>query len=104
MDSDEAKERFYEDLTRVLDLVPSNHKLFLFGDFNAHVGCDNSAWSKVIGHHGMGKENLNGTLLLSTCAQNALVITNTVFQQLNKYKTTWMHPHSHHWHLLDYVL
>ena len=25
MASDEAKERFYEDLTRVADLVPSNH-------------------------------------------------------------------------------
>ena len=38
--ADEAKERFYEDLTRVLDSVLSNHKLFLLGDFNARVGCD----------------------------------------------------------------
>ena len=41
----------------------------------------------MISHHGMGKENSNEILLLSTCAQNALVKTNTAFQQLNEYKT-----------------
>lgn len=78
--------------------------MFLLGDFNARVGRDSTAWHKVIGQHGVGKENSNGTLLLTTCAQNGLVITNTVFQQSNKYKTTWMHPRSQHWHLLDYVI
>jgi hypothetical protein len=27
-----------------------------------------------------------------------------VFQQADKFKTTWMHPRSHHWHLIDYVI
>ena len=32
------------------------------------------------------------------------IATNTIFQQRNQLKTTWMHPRSKHWHLLDYVL
>ena len=36
--------------------------------------------------------------------QNYLVITNTLFRQKDIYKTTWVHPCSKHWHLLDYVI
>jgi len=43
-------------------------------------------------------------MLLSLCSELELVITNTIFQQANKYKTTWMHPRSKHWHLIDYVI
>lgn len=102
--SDSCKDQFYEELSRVIDSVPRQDKLFLLGDFNARVGRDSTAWCKVIGHHGLGKENSNGTLLLTTCSKSNLVITNTIYQQSNKYKTTWMHPRSNHWHLLDYVI
>jgi len=35
-----------------------------------------------------------------------LVVTNTVFQHADKYKGSWMHPRSGHWHLrpIDFVL
>ena len=61
-------------------------------------------WSKVIGQHGVGKMNHNGLRLLSLCAEHQLVITNTIFQMKNRLKTTWQHPPSKHWHLLDYVI
>ena len=38
------------------------------------------------------------------CAESQLVITNTLFQQAEKYKTSWMHPRSKHWHLIDYII
>ena len=40
----------------------------------------------------------------STHAEFDLLITNTIFQQWDQLKTTWMHPRSRHWHFLDYVL
>jgi hypothetical protein len=101
---DATKERFYEDLDRVILSVPAYDKLLLLGDFNARVGREVQHWSPAIGHHGVGKENSNGTLLLSTCMKHNLVITNTLYQQADKYKTTWMHPRSRHWHLIDYVI
>ena len=48
--------------------------------------------------------NSNGLLLLSKCAEHELCITNTVFRQADKFKTTWMHPRSKQWHLVDYII
>ena len=90
--SDEMKEQFYTTLSDIIENVPSSHKLLLLGDFNARVGMDCASWENVIGKHGVGRENSNGTLLLSLCSQNNLIITNTIFQQATRHKTTWMHP------------
>lgn len=103
MAADDSKEEFYEALGSVIRSVPLTDKLIVLGDFNARVGCNSLAWNRVIGKHGVGKENSNGTLLLTLCSQHDLVITNTVFKQANKYKTSWMHPRSKHWHLIDYI-
>jgi len=101
---DSAKDRFYDDLHAVLRSVPRSDKLFLLGDFNARVGADSELWGDIIGQHGIGNINSNGLRLLNTCSQFDLIITNTVFQQRNQLKATWMHPRSKHWHLLDYVI
>ena len=102
--SDETKEEFYNKLSESIKSVPSCHKLLVMGDFNARVGTDYDSWGKVIGRHGVGNENSNGTLLLSMCSQLELIITNTIFQQANRHKTTWMHPGTKEWHMIDYVI
>ena len=102
--SDESKESFYGAISDAIKCVPPSHKLLVMGDFNARVGTDSTSWENVIGKHGVGNENSNGTLLLSMCSQLGLVITNTIFQQQNKHKTTWMHPGSKEWHMIDFVI
>ena len=102
--SDEIKESFYSSLSDAINAVPSAHKLLVLGDFNARVGSDHVSWENTIGRHGIGNENSNGTLLLSLCSQNELCITNTFFQQPTSHKTTWMHPRSRQWHMIDYVI
>lgn len=79
--SDQAKEEFYEQLDHAIQSVTHSDKLFLLGDFIARVGSDHTTWYKVLGHHGIGKENSNGTLLLTLCAERQLVITNALFTQ-----------------------
>ncbi|XP_055895347.1 craniofacial development protein 2-like [Biomphalaria glabrata] len=98
----ETKERFYNDLRRVLCKVNTTDKLIIMGDCNARVGNDYSAWPGVLGRH--GNCNDNGRLLLELCSEAKLAITNTFFQQKSSFKTTWMHPRSKHWHLLDYII
>jgi hypothetical protein len=95
---DDEKEAFYELLNAAISAVPFKHRLFILGNFNARVGRDYIKWPRVLGHHSVGNENSNGTLLLQTCSQHELVISNTLFRQANKHKTTWMHPRSKHWH------
>ena len=99
---DEIKDKSYEDLNALITKVPTNDKLFILGDFNARVGCD--SWNGIIRKNGVGKCNSNGLLLLQTCAEHDLLITNTVFQLPTRNKTSWMHPRSKHWHLIDYII
>ena len=101
---EEVKDRFYEELESTITSVPRKNKLIILGDFNARVGTDHQSWEGIIGRHGIGKCNSNGLLLLRVCSMYDLTITNTLFQQPSRNKTTWMHPRSKHWHLLDYVI
>ena len=102
--TDEFKNDFYTALKAEISAVPRKDKLIILGDFNARVGSDWSTWAGVLGKHGVGKCNSNGELLLETCMAHSLTITNTYFQLPLRNRTSWMHPRSKHWHLIDYVL
>nr|VZI46575.1 unnamed protein product [Spirometra erinaceieuropaei] len=68
------------------------------------TGGDHTAWRGVLGPHGLRGSNDNGLLLLRTCAEHRLILTNTFFCLPEREKATWRHPRSRQWHLLDYVL
>ena len=105
LDSDDAvKDSFYDILDSTIHRTPHDDKLIILGDFNARVGKDQHLWEGILGRHGIGNMNSNGLRLLSLCSEHNMVVTNTLYQMKNKYKTSWMHPRSKHWHLLDYVL
>nr|VZI45782.1 unnamed protein product [Spirometra erinaceieuropaei] len=103
-DAAAARDKFYEDLHALLATVSKVDKLIVFGDFNARVGTDHTAWREVLGPHGLRGSNDNGLLLLRTCAEHRLILTNTFFCLPEREKATWRHPRSRQWHLLDYVL
>lgn len=98
------KDQFYTDLRNLVRSTPADDKVIILGDLNARVGRDSESWKGVLGKHGVGNCNDNGHLLLEFCTELQLTITNTIFQQKDSHKTTWMHPRSKHWHLIDYVL
>nr|VZI20650.1 unnamed protein product [Spirometra erinaceieuropaei] len=74
-----ARDKFYEDLHALLATVSKADKLIVLGDFNARVGTDHTAWRGVLGPHGLRGSNDNGLLLLRTCAEHRLILTNTFF-------------------------
>ena len=76
----------------------------VLGDFNARVGCNHLVWKNVIGRNGVGKCNSNGEMLLTKCAEHNLTITNTLFRHKDRRKTSWRHPRSGHWHLIDFII
>ena len=78
--------------------IPHTYKLLLLGDFNARIGRDNEKWPLVMSKHGIGKCHSNGKLLLAQCSEFELIVTNV------KQKTTWMHPRSRHWHMIDFII
>ena len=101
---DDIKDKFYEHLDSIITSTPNSDKLIILGDFNARVGRDHHSWKGVLGVHGIGNCNSNGLLLLRTCTEHELLLTNTIFQLPTRKKTTWMHPRSGHWHLIDYII
>ena len=101
---DENKEAFYNQLASVLSGIPRTNKLLLIGDFNARMGRDNDMWPLVMGKRGIGKYNSNGEFLLALCSEFELIVTNTMFKQKDERKTTWMHPRSGDWHMIDFII
>ena len=89
-------EWYYEDLQDLLELTPKKDVLFIIGDWNAKVGSQETPG--VTGQFGFGVQNEAGQRLIEFCQENALVITNTVFQQhkrrLHMDITRWPTPKS----------
>ena len=80
-------ERFYEDLQDLLELTPKRDVLFIIGDWNAKVGSQETPG--VTGKFGFGMQNEAGQRLIEFYQENALVITNTLFQQHKRGLYTW---------------
>ena len=102
-DAEEAEvEWFYEDLQELLELTPKKDVLFIIGDWNAKVGSQETPG--VTGKFGLGIRNEAGQRLIEFCQENALVITNTLFQQHKRRLYTWISPDGQHQNQIDYVL
>ena len=87
-------ERFCEDLRDLLELTPKKDVLFIIRDWNANVGSQET--SGVTGKFGLGMWNEAGQRLIEFCQENALVIANTLFQQLKRRLYTWTSPDGQH--------
>ena len=87
-------ERFYEDLQDLLELIPKKDVLFVIGDWNAKVGSQQTPG--VTDKYGLGIQNEAGQRLIEFCQENALVITNTLFQQNKRRLYTWTSPDGQH--------
>ena len=65
--------------TRLLKLTPSKDAFFIVGDWNAKLQSQETP--SVIGKFGLGVRNEAVQRLIEFYQENALVITNTLFQQ-----------------------
>ena len=92
--SAEEAERFYKNLQDLLELTPKKDVFFIIGDWNAKVGSQETPG--VTGKFGLGIRNEAGQRLIEFCQENALVITNTLFQQHKRRLYTWASPDGQH--------
>ena len=84
----------YEDLQDLLELTPKKDVLFTRGEWNAKVGSQETPG--VTGKFGLGIWNEAGHRLIEFCQENALVITNTLFQQHKRRLYTRTSPDGQH--------
>ena len=95
-------EWFYEDLQDLLELTPKRDVLFIIWDWNAKVGSQETPG--VTGKFGRGIRNEPGQRLIEFCQENALIITNTLFQQHKRRLYAWTSPDGQHRNQIDYIL
>ena len=95
-------EWFYEDLQDLLELTSKKDVLFIIGDWNAKVGSEETPG--ITGKFGLGVWNETGQRLIEFCQENALVITNTRFQQHKRRLYTWTSPDGQHQNQIDNIL
>jgi len=71
-------------------------------DWNAKVGSQETPG--VTGKFGLGIWNEAGQRLIEFCQENALVITDALFQQHRRRLYTWTSPDGQHRNQIDYIL
>ena len=99
---DAEVERFYEDLQNLLEITPKKDVFFIIGDWNTKVGSQETPG--VIGKFGLGIWNKAGQILIEFCQENALVTTNTLFQQHKRRLYTGTSPDGQHQNQTDYTI
>ena len=95
-------EWFYEDPQHPLELTPKKFVLFIIGDWNAKVGCQEIPG--ITDKFGLGVKNNTGPRLTEFCQEDALVIANTLFQQHKRRLYTWTLLNGQYQNQTDYLL
>ena len=83
-------EWFYEDLQDFLELTAKKDVLFIIGDWNAKVGCQETPG--VTGKFGLGIQNEARQRLIEFCQENAVPTTQE--KTLHMDITRWSTPKS----------
>ena len=89
-------------LQDLLELTPKEGVLFITGDWNAKVGSQETPG--VTTKFGLGVQNEAGKKLIDFCQENALVITNTLFQKHKRRLYIWTSLDSKQRNQTDYIL
>ena len=77
--------------------------VLLLGDMNAKVGGFLPGDGAVVGPHGLGVRNDNGSRLVDCCQQNGLAIGGTMFPHKDIHKGTWRSPDRSTVNQIDHV-
>lgn len=101
--TDEEIYTIYEQLEELLSLTEEKSNVILMGDFNACVGSSSSN-QECVGKFGHGIGNTRGEYLMEFSDQNDMIITNTMFQVLERRKYTWKAPGDLRRFQIDYII
>ncbi|VDP43876.1 unnamed protein product [Schistosoma margrebowiei] len=84
--NEDAKDQFYNRLQSIVEKCPIKDLTILMGDFNAKVGTDNTGYEDIMGRHGQGERNENGTTVESNWKGIKEAITSTCHEVLSHKK------------------
>ena len=85
--SNEEIDDFYGKLQTTVESVLTNDMLIVMGDWDAKISKGEE--TGIAGRWGLGERNECGERLINICAENELMVTNTLFQQPDRKLYTW---------------
>ena len=95
--------KFWNELNECLKMFEPERKVFVMGDMNARVGCEEV--DGVVGKWGVPGTNENGECLVDLCAERGLFLANTFFEHKLIHRYTWrrLDGNEEQKGLIDYV-
>ena len=89
----EAKDEFYQQLSKVYSDIPQHDMVIALGDFNAKIGCQFVGEEGIVGRHVLaGDRTDNGSRFVSMCELSNMAIVSTMFPHKDIHKVTWNSP------------
>lgn len=98
----QVKERFYEQLSHVVNRVKSHQEIIVAGDLNARVGSRKN--DEVVGEYGEDVVNGSGEMLIEFCKQYELKILNSFYSHKDIHKYTWERPSLNQKSIIDFFI
>ena len=91
----EQTEKFYDELTSVINKINKRDDLVIGADFNARTKLtfnEHKLYQTNVGKYSHSEINENGRFLLDFCKIHDLKLTNTFLKQKPSHQTTWESP------------
>lgn len=85
----EEKEKFWNELDRVIESIPRGERVVIGADFNGHVGGGNRGDEEVMGRFGLRDRNLEGQAVVDFAKRMEMAVVNTYFQKREEHLITY---------------
>ena len=85
----EEKNDFWEDLNGLIKIISKEKRIVLSVDLNGHVGEGSIRDEEIMGRHGAGTRNKEGSMVVDFGKRMDLAIVNTYFKKKDKHKVTY---------------
>ena len=83
-----VKDLFYENLQLTLTKISASEILFVYGDFNGHIGKNEEGYELPNGGGELGRRNLEGERIAEVAVAHNLVVSNSLFTKRESHLVT----------------
>ncbi|KAM2061704.1 hypothetical protein ACFX1T_046731 [Malus domestica] len=83
------KEKFWEDLGDLVQVIAQTEKVFIGGDLNGYMGKETSNYGVFHGGHGFGERNEDREAILDFAMAYDLFLANTFFKKREEHVITY---------------
>ncbi|XP_050439094.1 uncharacterized protein LOC126844740 [Adelges cooleyi] len=101
---DETKDKFYDELERVVNSLPTHCIKMIVGDLNAKVGRETMYRPTTEPDSLHETSNDNGTRLIHFATSKEFTISSTYFPRKDIYKSTWISPNGRVHNQIDHIV